>query len=381
MNDLERELRDLFLRRQADLVGRGVAPPPGIAGRTHRRQARTMVVVVLVVAVVSVAGIAGTGALRRSTNRPADIGPSPTPAATQDGQPPLRFDWASIPTVRSERDAIVDVRTGDVTPLPAGLASNRTLANYAVAPGGRSLLFEADAGGPSGNQIFVAKVNGSHVRQLTDAPGGATAGAWSPDGTKIVAWFGSDGSDNRRIVDITLVDVVTGETTVLASGRAFDFYSPHFGADGRQILFSRFTKPEGSDLFGVPVTGGDVRLVWEKRWDAIFSPDGQGILYEVSVMLSLVPSTPTYWSGQELWLADADGNHERPLVWEEAYNDTPSWSPDGRRIAYSRQHIDEPERIVVVDVHDGTPTFSVFTGQPSHAVWLDDDTVLVDVEG
>jgi WD40 repeat protein len=320
---------------------------------------------------------------------------------------PGAIDWESVPGVSVDGDALVDIRTGEVTPLPDSITSFRNAEGYAVAPGGDVLLFEASVGGSSDNlfttcgaephqnracQIFVANVDGTDLRQLTDAPGGSAAGGWSPDGTKIVALL--DSPAGRRLdVDIVLIDVAAGETTRVASGHAGDFLEPHFDADGQRILFSRYTKPRGvsggSDVFGIPLEGGDVALVLEDRWNATFSPDGRTITYEESGLIG------TNLGGPVVRLADADGSDPRPLVHGEAFSDAPywspvqleafslrpSWSPDGTRIVYTRWTKDEGARVVVVDVASGMPTLSVLGPEVHAAVWLDDNTLLVDSRG
>lgn len=312
---------------------------------------------------------------------PADETRSPTPSPTEE--PVVGIDWERVPGVSIDGDAIVNIRTGEVTQLPASITSLRKPGNYAVAPGGDVLLFEASAGGSSDNpsttcganrdcQIFVANVDGTDRRQLSDAPGGALAGGWSPDGTKIVALL--DGDGGRFNVDLVLIDVATGATTQLASGPAGDFHEPHFSADGERTLFGRFAK-QGSHTFGVPVDGGDAALVFEDRWNAISSPNGGTIVYEASVSVGNM-------GGLEVWLADADGSHPRPLVPnDEPFSFYPSWSPDGMRIAYTKWAHGVGPGVAVVDVAGGMPTFFVPAPGPSVGVWLDDHTLLVDVEG
>jgi Tol biopolymer transport system component len=140
--------------------------------------------------------------------------------------------------VRVDGDAFVDLRTGRVTPLPAAITSLGETNGYVVAPGGDVLLFKAHVDGSVSNQIFIAGVDGSNVRQLTDSPGGAAWDAWSLDGATIVALVGENRMWSRRGgIDLVLVDVETGGTTVLASGPSGDFWKPHFGVDGQLILF------------------------------------------------------------------------------------------------------------------------------------------------
>jgi Tol biopolymer transport system component len=306
---------------------------------------------------------------------PAADGPTPPPSPTPsvDDGAPATVDWESVPGISIEADAMVDIRTGRVTPLPTGIASLQNASGFAVAPGGDALLFEASAGGSDRNQISVANVDGTNARQLTDASGGASDGAWSPDGMKIAAVLYLEGG-SRDEAALVLIDVATGEATQLATG---DIGIPRFSPDGRVIRFLSFAKREGndSDILEVPVEGGDVTLVHEDvPWNATLSPDGRRIVYTEWVTVGNV-------GGQEIWVADADGTDPRPLVsGDEPFSDNPSWSPDGTRIVFTKWRQRADELVAVVEVADGTPTFTVHAPESALGVWLDNETILVNVQ-
>ncbi len=62
-------------------------------------------------------------------------------------------------------------------------------------------------------------------------------------------------------------------------------------------------------------------------WDYAVSPDGQQIVYSAEEESRAV----------NLWLTDADGQNKVPLTEDETQCSAPTWSPDGRRIAYERR--------------------------------------------
>jgi WD40-like Beta Propeller Repeat len=403
-NDLDRDLRELFRRHEGDMADRGLAPPPTIARRTRRRQAITLFMVSIAASAVAVAGFAGLDAIRASDRQPADPGPGP------------KIDWERVPSVTIDEDAIANVRTGEVSQLPASITSLGATQGYLLAPAGDMLVFHASTGSSTNNivtscgggndgsppfracQIFVANLDGTDIRQVTDIPGGATAGGWSPDGTKIVAYL--DGDGRRTDIELVLIDVATGETTQLASGPAGDFQEPHFDLDGQRVLISRFQKyrdleapypeDEGSDVYAILAEGGEPSLVFEDRWNATFSPDGSTIAYERMFLVEF-PERVTH-GRVAIWLADADGTDRRPLLpAEESYSRSPStrsasWSPDSTRIVFTRSPEEWLERspedgsmIAIGDVASGRPTFVVRAPGSPIAVWLDNDTVLVDI--
>jgi len=301
-------------------------------------------------------------------------------------RPPTRVHWDTVPGVSIDGDALVDIRTGEVTPLPDSITSFRDRWGDAVAPGGDVMLFEASVEGSKRTQIFVANLDGTSVRQLTDAPGGAWDGAWSPDGAKIAAILG-DGSGGQE-VDLVLIDVVTGETTRLARGKNLSI--SRFISDGRLrqwifVLRHANGQISKSDVHMIHPGGVDPVVIeleeypWvglfvpDLPWDVTYSPDGRMITYTKFVS---VGST----GGLELWLANERGSDRRPLVPDdEPFSDNPSWSPDGTRIVFTKRRTSAEELVAVVDVASGTPTFTVHTPQPATGSWLDDHTLLVNV--
>lgn len=359
--DLRERLHDL-----ASDAPEGFELPPNLVRRARMRVAMTLTGAVTAIVVLGVVAVAG---IRSLPDRQEVDNPTPTPTRTDDGL--VGIDWASVPGVRVDEDAFVEIETGAIRPLPESIAMLEPAA-FAVAPGGNVLLFEAKAGGSPDGQIFVANIDGTNVRQLTDAPDGAWAGAWSPDGSTIVAVVAAEGRD----VDLVLIDAATGAITTLDGGPD-GFVAPQFSADGQQIYFSHWPKHGEPDVLAIPVAGGDAvglldpvpRL--EERYAVSFSPDGRAIAYWMA-------RSDGRTGGFEVWVADADGSDPHPLVEDDAFSDHSSWSPDSTRIAY-KNHSDD--LIAVVDVASGSPTFSVLNRNATGAVWLDDDTLLVDVEG
>jgi Tol biopolymer transport system component len=405
----ETQIRELL--QEVDRVpGPHPEVPRHVLRRSRVRIGVNLAVTVAAVVALAAVSLIGVRSLLDASGRPADdptTTPSPTPSREEE-LPPTAIDWEGLPGVSIDGDAIVDIRTGEVTALPTGFASLDSPGNYSVAPGGDVLFLEAWSGGysedpftcPDGDdgesptpvcQIFVANVDGTDLRQLTDIPGGASAEGWSPDGTTIVAVLDTrtgNGSDTDRLVDLVLIDVATGEMTTVASGHAGDFGSPSFGPDGRHILFWRYTDQHspsdpGPDLFQIPVEGGDVTLVLENGYGARVSPDGRRMVFTKDTTVMTSPRSG-HWGG-ELWLADADGTDPHPFIADDPWSSNASWSPDSSRLAFSKWHFDEQtglvvnDGVVVFDLTDGEPTYLVRTAGGATGTWLDDDTLLVDV--
>jgi Tol biopolymer transport system component len=266
-------------------------------------------------------------------------------------------------------DYLIDVNTGEKTPLPDAFTRSRaeqgTLSpsGYAVSPDGSLLAYVRD-GDEGTNQIFIAGIDGTDVRQVTHDPMGAFEPAWSPDGT-MIAYAGSATKAGSR--GLFVVDVASGEPTRLTEKGLVE--GPSFTPDGTKVVYTHAIVPPV--LKTVPVTGGRSTPLFPLGADLAgaengsLSPDGSLVTF-----LEQGPGN----AGGKRWVANADGTERRLLL--PCLTDPPSgtWSPDGSRIVCLAAG-----DVRVVDIVTGDVTRVDAGG--SGAIWLDDHTLLVDVYG
>jgi Tol biopolymer transport system component len=266
--------------------------------------------------------------------------------------------------------ALVDLRSGETTPLPKGLAvgaATGPVAAYRVSPDGTMLVFQGCCFPPA--LTYVANVDGTDVRRIATGGLDAFGASWSPDGTQLV-YQGRDASTNN-LGNLFVVDVATERmrqiTDIEPHTKGWWFMWPSFASDGNSILFHQPRRQDDPsdqswDLWSVPVTGGEPVLVRRNAGFGMYSPDGRTLAY-------LSPLDPADATGSGLWLVNAGGGDPRQLVDQEGIW-WPSWSPDGTRIAYGVG----TDEIHVVDVDTGESS-RVAAG--ATAEWFDDHTLIV----
>jgi Tol biopolymer transport system component len=313
--------------------------------RRNQRIAAGVVAIVLFVAPVAI--FAGLISFDR-TQRPGATGPS-------------------VPGV-PERDYVIDLNTGEKTPLPDAFTRSRaeqgTLSpgGYALSPDGSLLAYVRD-GDEGTNQIFIADIDGTDVRQMTHDPMGAFEPAWSPDGT-MIAYTGSAAGGGSR--NLFVLDVASGESTQLTDGGLVE--GPSFTPDGSSVLYTHATVPPV--LKTVPVTGGKSTPLFPLGADLAgaengsLSPDGSLVTFLEQGIINV---------GGKRWVANADGTGRRSLPACLIGSPSGTWSPDGSRIVCSAA-----ADVRVVDIATGDVTR---VGAVGGAIWLDDHTLLVDGYG
>jgi Tol biopolymer transport system component len=375
----ERELLERELER--------FEPDPGIlervARRRERRQRRQRLAAgALGIAITVVVGVAAVTSLRDPDPAPDPGDPvTPTPSASPVPEPLFELEPGY---------QFVDVATGKATPFPRSLTSIRGAGNFDVSPDGSMILFDnasitADHTEPvevGRHQLYVANIDGSGLRQLTNDPVGASQGSWSPYGTKVVYLGGwARLCCNRSPADLMVVDVATGTTTQLAHGSAKDFQEPFFKADGTEILVTRADPDTQDDLWTIAVDDGRQEFVLEDRGYAVPSPDGASMVYRR--MIHWMEGISGGYSGgsiAEVWISDADGKHPRVLVdTTDAHLSATAgagWSPNGAWLGYSQYLAwpDGPIGAYVLDTRTGDRTLVAFGRTVD---WLDDRVLLV----
>ena len=257
--------------------------------------------------------------------------------------------------------------TGEVRRLTNNPA-HESFPSY--SPDGTQILFNSDRE-KENNDVYLMNADGNGVRKITDSPGwdAAPLNSWSRDGTQLLILSDREGPESVYIINI---DPFAPKLV------SQDIESDHpldasFSPDGKRVLYQtqdgiRLLDLQSKDdkfVFKTSAGGGPVmspdgqRILFLDRIDdntelCLVNVDGSGF-----VNISQSPSkemTPTFspdgtriafasnraagTSTFEIYVMNADGTDTKMIYGDRAMSINPTWSPDGKTIAFANDRED-----------------------------------------
>jgi len=243
------------------------------------------------------------------------------------------------------------------------------------SPDGTRVAFSSDRAFKGSYDIWVAEVATGNLAQWTSGPEDEFEPAWSPDGTEIA--FASGAGANATA--IRSVNRAGQARLIVAVSEASRVNSPSWSPDGRQIAYTQTTGNKAHLMVSEKRVGvSDDVFPFPARWlsaDQLLYAAGGRILtttlstgtlktipFQARIELSRAPykrktqdfdsTTPRAVKGilapalspdgkrvvfealNQLWLLEI-GAKPTPLTHDNFFKQSPAWSSDGSRIAYS----------------------------------------------
>jgi dipeptidyl aminopeptidase/acylaminoacyl peptidase len=185
-------------------------------------------------------------------------------------------------------------------------------------------------------------------------------------------------SNKDGIHNVWMVSADGGEPIQITKGTE-KISAVKASANGQKILYVK--QEYASDFWIVDIAENrrrQVTLTEENQYSPRFSPDGKEIAFIIGAPSEYgVLGDNTHPS--HLFVMDRDGKNRRQLTFGDVVTAIPSWSPNGRWIAYVSRKVSEPVdtfRTYIIDPSNpGSPKYIAY-GFPG--LWLDSVRVQVD---
>jgi Tol biopolymer transport system component len=206
--------------------------------------------------------------------------------------------------------------------------------DHALSFDGKQLAISNYHGNKRISTIYTLPSSGSdNPVQITNPElGHSWFHSWSPDGKRLIYM----GERNKQ-QDIWAIDIATKKETQLTNTLTLDD-GPEYCPDGKFIYFNSVRtgtmklwrmKPDGSNQ-------EQVTFDEYNDWFAHFSPDGKQIVY-ISFPKEIEPTSHPFYKKVYLKMMPASGGIPQTIAYVyggQGTMNTPSWSPDGKYIAF-----------------------------------------------
>jgi len=225
------------------------------------------------------------------------------------------------------------------------MADTGRAAEPRFSPDGRQIAYLIRYDGPY-SSLQVLDLRSGKIRSLASYGALTLSPAWSPDGRSI--YFASS---RGGTLNIWKISAEGGEPRQITEGQGDDAQLD-VSPDGKQVVFS--TWRESSYLTRLDLEATPEQQTWKalgtdpgrNQLAPSYSPDGKHLAYFSNLKGA---------ENETIWVSDADGVNAFPLVHDDRSNVFPRWSSDSQHVIYWSQAILENGAIRIVPLSGGPP--------------------------
>ncbi len=267
-----------------------------------------------------------------------------TTAGARESQPAWSPDGRSIAYTRGNTVESIDLATGAVrTQVPA--AQGVTVAAPSWSPDGRRIAFVRTAQGArtlavaenggvrqvgTYNDVFAFPPRWVSANELVYGGNGRIAASNADTGATRVIPFTATFKLNRDPYPRKKYDFDSGRPNQVRG-----IVAPALSPDGRSVVFKAL-----NDLWLLPIGGTPRKITADRSYenDPVWSRDGTRIAYSSDKAGTV-----------DLYVLDLTGNREQRLTSLPGAEIAPTWSPDGKAVAFEDQNY----QLNVIDIASG----------------------------
>jgi TolB protein len=180
--------------------------------------------------------------------------------------------------------------------------------------------------------IYTVPTTGGTPKQITAGEYHSYLHGWSPDGKWLV--FTGGRNDNY---DIYKIPAAGGDEVRLTTYEGLDD-GPEYSPDGESVYFNSVRSGK-MQIWRMSADGRNQKQVTDddyNNWFPHFSPDGKWIVY-IAFPADIDPADHPFYKDVTLRLMPAEGGPAKVIAYLYGGQGTinvPSWSPDGKKIAF-----------------------------------------------